>query len=55
MEDEKRDLTPEEQEQIDHLCSCFCEMTPAQRRDFMIYADGAVMAVNAMRRREVSA
>ena len=52
MEEEKRDLTPKEREQIEHLCFCFCEMNEAQRHDFMIYADGAVMAVNALRRRE---
>lgn len=54
MEDkDKRDLTPEEQEQIRHLTFCFCEMTPAQRRDFMIYADGAAMAANALKQEAV--
>lgn len=50
MEDEKRDITPEEQEQIDFLLACLCKMDEMQRILFMAYADGAAMAASALRR-----
>lgn len=50
MEDEKRDITPEEQEQIDFLLACLSKMDNMQRTLFMAYADGAAMAASALRR-----